>query len=1233
LSIVAVCPHCETQFTLSPDLAGKAMRCPNPDCREVFTVAEVGAAPAPEAIPPEPKPSSAPTVAANSGLLTDFVPVLEVEAVLPAPALEVERIDPEPFRFAPEPAPVRVVPPLLQATLLPPIPPTTTAHAAGPKEVKWNASLETPAVKAGPVVPARPAPNKDDDELAAAIAARKLAQRRINPRRVLYVILAGIVLFGAGAVIKVVWFNAKTEEKLAQEAKEEYGKSNYAPAVEKYEQLLARFPESASRDEYEFFLALAKVRGAVSSVVVADNPYPAVKSYREFVETYGTSPFAKPDGGPNSIDVLETGKQAVDGLIACGNERLKAFRSEGRQKPEQLDDADKAVVAAKELLPTVEGFRDKDTPPLDAQRTGMAKAAGEIAAERHRLAVLAPYRGLPEDPTDERIVRFEAVLKKEKLDADEEAKVIVNRAKSALRGLVRPERQNIPAGSAPGDAAPSFVPVAAVETPPGPPGSERKSAGAEVFFARARGILFAFDADTGQPLWQARVSSATANPFSSDLPTRARSVDGDSEIVVVASDLGLSPALTARDARTGEALWHQPLEAPVAGRPVVVKRRVYAPLRDPFGTVAEFDLTDGTRIGQIRLRQPIGPGASLRPGTGLLYVAAEARRVFVLDVDARDVDGNRQPARCVQIVPTEHASDTLRGPPVVVGPPGVGPAPRFLVVLQSDGPAGMKLRAYPVADPPRVVDPAAPIPELPFAPPAVETTIAGWATFAPASDGERCAVVTDRGVFAEFGVNQLSNADDAVFRIPVTYVPTVKPGSAVPGQVVLADEDSTWVLAGGDLVRLRLAVDIKDGWKLIPAGLPRPLGEPLHRPQVNARRDLVMVTVRSPASGACRAVCFDPRDGRIAWQRQLGAVPLTAPIATTAGVLIPDEDGGAVRLDPKAAVSGTKPIAADAAVCPPVPRPAGPAAAAANDKAAWFLVPEWGEGDSTLLRIRSVVAGALATNTAVPLPAALAGAPLALGEALFLPLADGLVYRFVPGADKLVPGQSWKADGAAAEATCFLAAGDGDTFYATDGNDRFRGWSWPADPDAKMASATGLWDGIGPIVLPPVLAAGKDGKKLLIVADAGGFAAYSPDHTGEPIRKWRCGKELPAGKPTQGPIPIPGTTRILFGVGGRHVVALQPDADAPAWVSSPKNLADPGGELIGLSTDGSKVYATTAAGFIRVLKADTGTPLGDPVSAGIPGALPSPHGTATPFGPNMLVVPMIDGTVVVVFVP
>ena len=54
MSIVAACPHCESRFHLQPDLIGKAMRCPNPDCREPFVVEEAKPKVKKNANPPKP---------------------------------------------------------------------------------------------------------------------------------------------------------------------------------------------------------------------------------------------------------------------------------------------------------------------------------------------------------------------------------------------------------------------------------------------------------------------------------------------------------------------------------------------------------------------------------------------------------------------------------------------------------------------------------------------------------------------------------------------------------------------------------------------------------------------------------------------------------------------------------------------------------------------------------------------------------------------------------------------------------------------------------------------------------------------------------------------------------------------------------------------------------------------------------------------------------------------------
>ena len=136
------------------------------------------------------------------------------------------------------------------------------------------------------------------------------------------------------------------------------------------------------------------------------------------------------------------------------------------------------------------------------------------------------------------------------------------------------------------------------------------------------------------------------------------------------------------------------LSVAAAGPPVVVGSRVFVPLRDEQGTIYEFDLTTGTRRGRIRLGQPVGHNAiAVRPGTGLLYAAADARRVYVIDAGARDDDGNPLPLRCVQVIATGHLPGTVRTPPLLLGPEGDAPAERWMILSQAAG-RSMLLRAF-----------------------------------------------------------------------------------------------------------------------------------------------------------------------------------------------------------------------------------------------------------------------------------------------------------------------------------------------------------------------------------------------------------------------------------------------------------------------------------------------------------------------------------------------------------
>ena len=131
-----------------------------------------------------------------------------------------------------------------------------------------------------------------------------------------------------------------------------------------------------------------------------------------------------------------------------------------------------------------------------------------------------------------------------------------------------------------------------------------------VFFAVARGVLYALDDSDGRVLWATRVGID-----SESLPTRIPG-GGLNEVVLVTVNDGSRSSISARSARTGEALWTQPLPAPSMGRPILVGKRVFVPTseqhvkdlnqlrHDEHGVVLEIEIDGGFLLGKLARPAP-----------------------------------------------------------------------------------------------------------------------------------------------------------------------------------------------------------------------------------------------------------------------------------------------------------------------------------------------------------------------------------------------------------------------------------------------------------------------------------------------------------------------------------------------------------------------------------------------------------------------------------------------------
>jgi len=1230
VTISVVCPYCETEYQVNPDLAGKSMRCPNASCREIIEV--------PAAVVPLPAPTipTAPRVFDAESVFELPAPPaelpferIEADSVGPLEAIVADDEPPSVFELPIDEPPIRSaillpkpsekIPPaavsIPKATLLPPV--QKAKKVGGPKEVAWTDNAPLPGAPATPAAVAT-----DDDE-----PFRPRRGKKRSWPMVLLIVLSLATFVGLGFIGYGLLQQSKLkEDQLAADAETAYKDGNYPTAQKRYEELLEKFPDSDAKSRYRFFARLSETSAVIGSVTSRDNPDAGQKAFDRFVAEFKDDPLAQPETGFGT-DIVQAGKRLADTLAEFAGDRLKDFRAD-RTKLEPLSTAEKTVADGRTLLPIVDRFRDKQGLNLDPQRAKFDELAKAFSAERHRLSVLEPYRSLANEPTAAGIEEFEQMLKENNLAADAEAKAMLALAEKNLRATIIFTAKPVAASRIPSAPHPPVLFAAAVAGVPQPRIS--LDAAPDIVFAVARGVLYALDAQTGTVVWGTRVGPPTLDPRAADVPVRITLGDGATDWVLVTDESTATPGLTARVARTGESVWYQPLPSPALARPVVIGGRVYLPLRDRLGTVIEFDALSGAKVGELTIRQPIGTGLVAIPGPSLgesyLVVPADAFRCFIFGIGSEDADGNKLPARCVRVFQTDHPRDSLRGEPIPVVP-AEPTGPRLLVFTQADGPTTMKLRAFAL---PTAADLAASdtaTVDRPTAPPA-EVVVPGWAWFPPVSDGERLVLATDAGAFLAYGINQLQNADRPLFALPGPAA-RGEADAVLRSQIVLAEEDGYWAVIAGNLVRLRTSVNATVGYQILQSGGGRPVGEPVHRPQIRPGLGLGVVVART--GSAVQAIGFDIATGQLRWQQRLGLSGTHAPVGRADGsALIPDDDGG-VYLVGTGANSGR--TAADTLLAEPIARPladlSGRAAVAAGDdgKSLWVLAPEAADREGRRLRVRWIVDRVVKLETSVPLPDALAGSPLIRGNSLLIPLANGYIHRFDPGDTQLTLGPLWRSD-ADKDAVCHLAAVGDEDFLATDGGRRFARWKWTAG--AKPTKTTGAWEMKEKLVGPPVVFAGADSVRFVAADRSGALHLFAGDLPGDPLRRWRSGGPIPAGVPSNlGAIAIGDRRLLLYGVDRRAVVVLDPNLAEPVWVADGLVSAN-GGELTGWRLDGGRVIAPDQSGRVTMLDAETGK-----VFASVPKTLLGTVATAAavPLTAGEALLPVADGTASTVALP
>ena len=1055
---------------------------------------------------------------------------------------------------------------------------------------------------------------------------------RVRPpkRKKALVLVYAMTAFIVAALCSGGYFLVKyindAPERLFKAANEDYEAKRFDQSRNLFEKFVREYPDNRHAPEAKFFADLSSLRHTIGSVTARSDPQPGVNQWKKFLETIedpAVAQFAEKER--YGIDVWQGGVKLTEDVLAKANDTYS---------DENPDESEKWLKEASDIVKTLDRFRPADATDPESIAKDMANLRQKIDSARVTLTKLKRASEILADGSDDNVALAEKYAKEQGLDKHPQFKALLEAKEQETQAKAVYSRE-------PNPILPTNVPddglTSLLFAPRFDRGERRVIAGTTtVFFCLARGVLYALDEADGRVLWATRTGLDT-----DIMPVRVQASALNPELVLVASNTGHQFGITARAARNGVPLWHQPLAVPCQGPPVVIGPNAYVSLGDRDGTILEITLATGDIVGKITIGRPLGPNLAARPGTGLLYIPSESRAVYVFEVDRQDAEGKRLEPTLLGVMNTGHPSGSLRGVPVFSNPDPREPGPRFLVLGQADGLETMKLRAFPL--------PAAADGKPDGSASAAELALPGWASFPPYCDGEKLAIVTDKGEFGLYGLALAGNRDLAMFAFPSR---SVKPGEQrhSRGQVVLAEEGSFWILAAGELRKLRFGINNADGVRLAPYGDPIPAGEPLHAPQVNASGDTFVVVTHEGMT--CRAMAVNSITGQVRWRRELGLMAKGDPLRMGDDLVLLDHGGGFYRID-------TKPLANKGGAAWLVDERwlvAQPARgftavtgllAGPNGTALAVLAGETEKGPKLLVR---KLTGNAIEDRLLTTEFTLAGPPVVSGQFLILPLANGSLRRLSIGnlAGEFEEGPSWRADRLPATATCYLAPINVDELFATDGGRGVVRWRWP--------STTKLFETQGRLQLAerpaaiPVVVPGSPPR--LVVADSKGILTmWDSEKLAPPMLKaWRTsGKNsLPAGPIADG-LRLEsdlGKPLVAYMVAGQ-LVWLSPDADKARLVG-PVPIKAVEGRPVRVS---GRILITDRAGVVRAINDKTGQLTGEEFRlfgshAFAAGAQPigtwnRPFGLTLSFGPGFpalsfkvpigagpILVPLVDGTIV-----
>lgn len=1015
---------------------------------------------------------------------------------------------------------------------------------------------------------------------------------------------AFIVIFGTIAVLGgLALSRLATPDPAWEEAQRFYTNKQWTTAKEKFEQFTKDFSGDERVEQVAYFVDMCGAGPEVYSQT--GDPEKGLSAlegvFREHRDTGTYKAYCS--------DLYSAAQRLVERFIERGERSSKAALLARAR-------------AAHELLRTVAAGMTDSWVPANTNRLAEAIDAAERKLEERlareqaiALATRLQSATAGELKPDEINIQLDQMVAKHPALAQDKELLALRDAAlraEAARVVYRPDPPETAAAgssaSVPAQERGTTIIVTGGST--GQPREGGDTAG--VVTALARGVLYVFNAQ-GQLLWARRLGLDTSHLPSPIEPTTT----SPAALLAVSSE---DNSLLALEAATGVELWRYPVGQDISIPPTIVatrdnpaapeRRRGFLPTAN--GELHVLELVLGKRLGRFELGQPMSVGPTYDPVRKLLFAPAESRRVFALNMAA--VEHPQQPA-CSSVLFTEHGAGTLLGEPIVVGP--------YLITLEASELERMKLRAFPL-QPTGFAEPKTA--------PLREETLLGWSWFPPRAAPDRIALITDRGDRAVIGVN-LDNDSEALYRVIQERGVEARTGENSRSLAVHTDEHLFWIVADGKLQQLSLDVlhqQIKRLWPTeeIP---PQVTGVPTQEAQVDRLRRVFYLNLMAPDGRSFELAAVESERGAPEWRQQLGLSLVGDPIVSSDRILLVDSTGRVIPISiPKSApvedVILYRPNRAS--LLPPGVLGSQIMRLGPPDRTTHLAAPLGDGRQVALTSLHNTTPGA--ECQVVQLPSPLKGQPAVLGTYLAAPCDDGYVHlvSLQPGERKTLPSYRWSRSMPPGPDTCQLWPVGTSGLVVVDGGRRVRRIQIASVQDAFIWKPLGgPFESRKPLVETPLLAA-----RLIVLADADGvlhsLRLDDPNYV-----EWTCSL---GGRP--GGVWLVGDRRVVATIDGRKLACIDLAAKPAPVVHDDERPQMP--------------LAWTSPHFsgriraLRVLSADalvvadnsrslTGLSLNDgstlwsrrlPVRVG-------PSAAPTPFGADRLLVPLADGTLLIVALP